>query len=67
MFHQRSLEFLQRKLLPRLGAFESLYYALDLNSESCHQEQVRFEPWGTAVAGKMVGWQGFWQVFGDDF
>jgi len=25
-----------RKLLPRLGAFESLYYALDLNNESCH-------------------------------
>ena len=25
-----------RKLLPRLGAFESLYYALNLNDESCH-------------------------------
>eukprot|EP00435_Cladocopium_sp_Y103_P019596 s583_g4.t1 len=33
-----------RKLLPRLGAFESLYYALDLNSDSCHQEQAADEP-----------------------
>lgn len=33
-----------RKLLPRLGAFESLYYALDLNSESYHQEQAADEP-----------------------
>mmetsp|Transcript_735 Transcript_735/g.1309 ORF Transcript_735/g.1309 Transcript_735/m.1309 type:complete len:790 (-) Transcript_735:142-2511(-) len=25
-----------KKLLPRMGAFESLYYALDLNSADCH-------------------------------
>ncbi|CAJ1407030.1 unnamed protein product [Effrenium voratum] len=25
-----------KKLLPRMGAFESLYYALDLNSGDCH-------------------------------
>lgn len=31
-----SVPFHGRKLLPRLGAFESLYYALDLNNESCH-------------------------------
>ena len=30
------LKYHGRKLLPRLGAFESLYYALDLNNESCH-------------------------------
>eukprot|EP00913_Durusdinium_trenchii_P018712 g17583.t1 len=27
-----------RKLLPRMGTFESLYYALDLNSDSCHMD-----------------------------
>lgn len=27
-----------RKLLPRMGAFESLYYALGLNSDTCHVE-----------------------------
>ena len=26
-----------QKLLPRLGAFEPLYYALNLNSDECHQ------------------------------
>lgn len=31
-----SVTFHGRKLLPRLGTFESLYYALDLNNESCH-------------------------------
>jgi len=25
-----------KKLLPRMGSFESLYYALDLNSQGCH-------------------------------
>lgn len=27
-----------KKLLPRMGAFESLYYALDLNSADCHTD-----------------------------
>mmetsp|Transcript_5666 Transcript_5666/g.13013 ORF Transcript_5666/g.13013 Transcript_5666/m.13013 type:complete len:787 (+) Transcript_5666:23-2383(+) len=27
-----------KKLLPRMGAFESLYYALDLNSPDCHEQ-----------------------------
>jgi hypothetical protein len=27
-----------KKLLPRMGSFESLYYALDLNSKDCHEE-----------------------------
>ena len=27
-----------KQTLPRLGSFESLYYALDLNSADCHEE-----------------------------
>eukprot|EP00438_Fugacium_kawagutii_P011917 Skav226414 [mRNA] locus=scaffold3528:13934:24652:+ [translate_table: standard] len=45
-----------RKLLPRLGAFESLYYALGLNSDSCHVEMEAGAAAGHCRSTTGCGW-----------
>lgn len=59
-----------RKLLPRMGAFESLYYALDLNSDSCHTEMKAEATHNShATPDLPPGWRDaavFVDVHGDD-
>lgn len=41
-----------KKLIPRMGAFDSLYYALDLNSADCHAAlESNSDPESAAVEG----------------